>query len=447
MNPTACEKIFAPYRGGRLLIGFSGGADSTAALMVALYWRERLELKLTAVHFNHGLRGAESDREEAEARRFAETHDVAFISRRFALASGPGVEARARAARLSAWRELVAETGAAAVVVGHHADDRAENLLLRLARGSNATGLTSMRACSRVAGVLFLRPLLNFRRVEIESFLRRNGILLWACDSSNIDQHYSRNALRNNILPEIYSALPGSESGLAASLDALAVDADYLEQLTAENFAALKVAGHPAAAWLALHPALRFRALRLLLADFSGVDEPIAPEFEERVRCELTRPDRACRLIPTGMSALPYIRLENGRLQKAMPEQVNFQTVDWSWRDGSCVAGGVRFTASEAAGRPPLSGLDECCFDAELLPETVRIAPFFAGAKMVPFGGTGPVLLKKLRINRGIAAADKPPLMQTLSGTVIWWPFVRQGAFAAVTAATRKTVLFRAERV
>ncbi len=161
MISELAEKLFSPFAHGTLLVGFSGGADSTAALLTVLEWRSRHpECRVEAVHFDHHLRGDESAHEAQAAQNFAAERNVPFrkIDLRIADA-GEGIEAAARAARLAEWKRLCAGRDDVAVVQGHHADDRIENLLMRLFRGGNTTSLVSPRPRAEVEGVTFLRPL------------------------------------------------------------------------------------------------------------------------------------------------------------------------------------------------------------------------------------------------------------------------------------------------
>ncbi|UKI31165.1 MAG: tRNA lysidine(34) synthetase TilS [Lentisphaeria bacterium] len=195
---------------------FSGGADSTVALLACLHARNRFGCPVTAIHFEHGLRGEESRQDAAAARDFAENSDVPFREIPLGLSPGPGLEERARAERLAVWRQLVTEIPEAVVVLGHHADDAVETLFLRLARGANVSGLVGMRPVSRLDGMTILRPLLAFARAEIEAYLRARDIQ-WRTDSSNQENTFSRNALRNIILPEFRRRIPGSSAGLLHS--------------------------------------------------------------------------------------------------------------------------------------------------------------------------------------------------------------------------------------
>jgi tRNA(Ile)-lysidine synthase len=208
MDIELCRELFSSGRYRKLFCGFSGGADSTAALLVADMFRKEYGFELIAVHFDHHLR-AESAREAQEAEAFAGTRNIPFVKIDLDLEdTSGGIENAARSARLAEWKKLTAGVPDSAVILGHHADDKIENLLIRLFRGSNASGLSGLRGINTVDGVVFLRPLLNFRRSEIEDFLKKNNVKSWTTDSSNNESVYFRNFLRNELIPQVTSRLP-----------------------------------------------------------------------------------------------------------------------------------------------------------------------------------------------------------------------------------------------
>ena len=424
------RELFAPFAGGTLLVGFSGGADSTAALLTASELRGEFGFEVVAVHFDHRLRGEESRREAEHARRFARRRGISFC--RIALDLDPrasDLEARARAARLREWRRLVAETpGRCAVVLGHHADDRVETLLMRLARGSNVSGAVSPRRSAVVGGVRFLRPLLGLTRGEIEAYLRLRGVRSWSVDSSNLRSDVLRNYLRNELLPALYRKAPGARAGLLRAVEMLELDAEYLDA-EAERFLSSPGAAS-LGAWRALHPALLPRVLRR----FAGV-VPSA-EAVGRLKRELARPDSPePRLLP--LAAGVGVRLQRGGLSRVVPDSPG--AVRWRpRREPRCRWGRWSFFAEEVSPEYRPASAAEALFDAETLPEELVIAPLAAGEKMIPFGGSSPVGVKKLRTDRGVAAAEAPPAVrEPESGEILWAPLVRHGAAFPAVAGRR----------
>lgn len=141
------NSIFSDFH-GQILVGFSGGADSTALLMLAARGAEKSGCELLAVHFNHHLRGAESDKEALDAEEFARKLKVKFLKIDLHIPPGGNLESRARQARLEKWKELCRNYSDPVVLLGHHKDDLIENFFIRTGRGSNASGLTGMQLYS-----------------------------------------------------------------------------------------------------------------------------------------------------------------------------------------------------------------------------------------------------------------------------------------------------------
>ena len=439
MNLEICGKLFESFRGGTLYAGFSGGADSTAVLLAARLYRKRIGFRLTAVHFDHGLRGEESRGEARDAARFAAAHGIEFRLVELHLAPGPNLEARARNARLDVWKRLAGNRHDAAVILGHHADDRAETLLLRLLRGSNASGLVPLRERSRVEGVTFLRPLLRFRRSEIEAFLRDNGISGWAVDSSNADESLTRNALRNRILPALYDLTPGSESGLFRSLDALADDAVFLEAEADRRWN--EIAGTveiPFGFWRRQPPAMRVRLLRRFLAAESGRDFVPNRSFLDRFEAMLSVPSPELRLLPVDAERTLALRNESVSFLRNPPAT----PAAWRWRElPETVWNGFRLTVETVSAAGPVT-LYEALFDADALPDELIIDRRRDGDRLVPFGEAKPKPLKKLRCDRKIPAGSPLPVLRTNAGTILWAPGIRHSNHAAATPATARLVRF-----
>jgi tRNA(Ile)-lysidine synthase len=169
-----------PPAGTKVDCAFSGGADSTALLVLAV----AAGCDVTAIHVDHGLRSA-SAAEAAQARALATTLGVEFRLLTVKVAPGPNLEARARAARLAALP--------AGAMTGHTADDRAETVLINLLRGSGLDGLTAMSPGPT-------RPLLALRRDETRRLCTERG-LTPVVDPSNSDARFVRNRVRGELLP------------------------------------------------------------------------------------------------------------------------------------------------------------------------------------------------------------------------------------------------------
>ncbi len=226
--------------GDRAGVAVSGGADSVALLRLLLGLRERLGITLVAVHFDHSLRGAESDADARFVEELADEHGVECIVGREDVAAAAAsnkwnLEDAARRLRYAFFQRLVAEGRATRTVVAHTADDQAETVLAHIFRGTGPTGLAGIYPA--VGAVV--RPLLGERRENLRTYLRDLG-QSWREDSTNRDANRQRARVRGQLLPliereyspEIVSRL-GSLAGLARE------ENDFWNALVEDRFQAL----------------------------------------------------------------------------------------------------------------------------------------------------------------------------------------------------------------
>lgn len=205
-------------RGDRILVAVSGGGDSCALLDVLARLSARGGFALAAHGVDHGLR-AEAAAELDLAERLARARGVAFSRSLLNVAPGSNLQARARRARYAALREAAARAGATWIATAHHADDRAETVLLRLLRGAGPRGLSVLPPRS---GAL-IRPLVRARRGAVAAHLARHAID-YAEDPSNRDRRYLRTRVRFELLPLLESLSPEVVNHLCALADQLAAE-------------------------------------------------------------------------------------------------------------------------------------------------------------------------------------------------------------------------------
>jgi tRNA(Ile)-lysidine synthase len=202
----------------------SGGADSTALLLLL---RKNVKY-LCAIHVNHNLRGAESDRDEAFCRelcdKFGVPLDVVSVDvKSFSEETGKSTEEAARDLRYKAFADITG--GQALVATAHTADDNAETMLFNFIRG---TGLAGLCGIPPIRGNI-IRPLLQITREEILQFLADEG-QSYVTDSSNNTDDYSRNYIRHKILPLIKNINPSFVSAAERLSEAVSESADYIAQ-------------------------------------------------------------------------------------------------------------------------------------------------------------------------------------------------------------------------
>ena len=196
---------------GPVLVLVSGGLDSmllTEALHAAGY-------PLHLLHVNYGLRGVESDGDEALVRQWAETAacSILVVAAPANFGSGSDLQSRARELRYGAAKKLAEEVGATAIATAHHADDAIETFLLFAARGTGIDGLISLAASQ---GIL-RRPFLEFHKSELREEAIKIG-LQWRDDASNEGDRYTRNHLRHHALPSLEQAIPQARDGIRTTM-------------------------------------------------------------------------------------------------------------------------------------------------------------------------------------------------------------------------------------
>jgi tRNA(Ile)-lysidine synthase len=204
-------------KGARMLVAVSGGPDSMALLDVLARLSPKLGFAVVAHGVDHGLR-PEAAAELELAERHARKLGVAFGRTRLSVAPGGNLQARARAARYQALEEAQRTHETPLLATAHHADDRAETVLLRLLRGSGPRGLAVLppRAETR------LRPLIRARRSDVLLHLERHAVP-FATDPSNRDRRYLRTRVREELVPLMIELSPGIVIHLNALADALAL--------------------------------------------------------------------------------------------------------------------------------------------------------------------------------------------------------------------------------
>ncbi len=221
------------HSGSRVLCACSGGADSTALLHMLCTMDG---VSVVCAHYNHCLRGAESDRDEAFVKELCRSLSVPFVCERgdvaaCAAAQGIGTETAARTLRYAFLERAAEENGCAFIATAHNARDNAETILMNLIRGSGLRGLCGIPP---VRGKL-IRPLLTLDRAEIEAYLAENG-LDHVEDSTNADEDYClRNRIRHRVLPLLLAENPAALENMSAASELLRADEEYLSAL-AESF-------------------------------------------------------------------------------------------------------------------------------------------------------------------------------------------------------------------
>jgi tRNA(Ile)-lysidine synthase len=378
--------------GERVVVAVSGGPDSLALLSILREIIPVVPLHLTVAHFDHGWRAASpADRDFVAS--MAATWGYDFRTAR-AADDVPHTENAARSARYGFLRQTAAATNSTAIALGHTQDDQVETLLLHLLRGSGSRGLGAMR---RRDGDL-ARPLLDISRKEIEAYLTRLH-LTPVRDETNDDPRFTRNRLRQQLLPAIDAFDPAARELLARTADILSEEDRLIES---------QIAGLPddiatdRDAFAKLPTALQRRVIRRLVPNAGFL------EVETRRRGDAAAPREAGTTPPA-----PHLAMK------------------------TCNCDPAAFKARDQIGH----------LDADLVRLPLAVATRKPGDRMRPLGLAKPKRLQDILVDAHVPRhlRDALPLVSDLE-EIVWIPGVTVAERKRVTAATRRQLHLEIER-
>lgn len=285
--------LFSP--GQRVICAVSGGADSMALLWCLWTLRQTLGIEVEAAHFDHRLRGAESERDARFVREFCEKHGIVlhFGAAATDAYAASGVEETARRLRYAFFDTLACDR----IATAHNADDNAETVLLHLLRG---TGLRGLCGIPPVRGRI-VRPLLFAPRTEILEFLHAEGIE-FVEDSTNAADDCLRNRLRHGVMPWLYAEAPALPAQLVRQTALLRSEDEFLDAQACALLVQEQENLWRCAPLQAAPAVLQRRALRVLLRAYYPAD--LALEHIEAVRGLLTAASPSAQVsLPQGLCA------------------------------------------------------------------------------------------------------------------------------------------------
>jgi len=451
--------------GQTVLVAVSGGPDSMALLYLLHGLRKDKGLALAVAHFNHLTRGAESDADEEMVAEVAGRLGLPFRAGRYdvpgAVAPGASLQVVAREKRYEFLREAAATLGAGRVALGHQADDQAETVLQHILRGSGVRGLAGMPP---VRGI-FIRPLIEVRRRDLESYLASRG-LSYRTDPSNYKTVYHRNRVRLELIPFLTS---GYNPRLVETLNQLAqacrADEEYLagqaraaweRMASGEGGPSLELAG------LARLPdALAARVVRMAWEQLRGNPDDLSYVQTMAVLslASAGRTGGVVHLPGGGRVTRTYTHLlfhrAAGRDGEAPPH---------SGADPGLPPRPVRvlrvpgrtpvpelnctIVASTPAGCPPLKELPptEAVLDLERTGGELHVRTRRRGDLFWPLGLPGRIKLKKFFIDRKVPRGerDRWPLVASRDD-IVWVAGLQPGHRYRVTESTRRFLHLRLE--
>ena len=420
-------------------VAFSGGADSLALLLTVWnLWPERRE-GLIALHFNHRLRGTESEADAAFCREVCAALGVEIRVGEWIEARAGVSEAAARAARLAFFAKEMAAARSSVLWTGHQKEDIAETLLMRIARGSGSAGLAAPRPVQALNdGRVFLRPLLTLTKAEIVTALHSAGAI-WREDASNALGDFFRNRVRHDVVPNWRTAAENDAvSGAALTRELLEEDDGALTTWLAEL---MPESGYGEAtldvrALTGRPKALLRRALRKW--------HPLANLARAGFEDVLSLCERDAGRVSAGAGV---VELAAGILRYLPRDLVSVER----WTEAGLCDGTRLFLPDGAVLTMARVMFDEALrtriFAGEVDPAheafvaepvgTVRVRNWDAGDRFRPLGAPGTAKLQDLFVNRKIPAAQRMrlPVVFQEKGGILWVPGFPPAEESKITAA------------
>lgn len=452
--------------GSVLVVGISGGPDSTALLHCLSRLSQRHGLSLHAAHLNHDFRGEEAEEDARFAAALAcslgvpatvEQRDVTEHQKQRRISS---FEQAARELRYSFLAEVAEETGASAVAVGHTSDDLAETVLLHILRGSGIQGLRGMSESSpwpfpgNNSRLRLFRPLLTVTRADTESYCRELG-QAYREDTGNLLYRFTRNRVRHNLMPLLASEYnPQVRESLVRLSRTAALESDYLTAEVERVWPQAAEQGEDGVvfdrtALTAIHPALQKLLFRKAYACLMGDARRLGERHLEAM-AELTQSAKTGRSIdlPNGLRfQRSYDSLRLSRVTAAIcpsPELQGVYRLDVpSLEAGESVhlAGPWRVTLQRDAsfvpreGEEPGSGPWTAYFDPGALEQPLEVRPRRPGDRIQPLGMSGEKKLQDLFSDARVPREwrDRVPLLVATRG-IAWVVGYRIADWARVKA-------------
>lgn len=434
-------------QGSRVVVGLSGGADSTALVQVLNELAPELGFEVFCAHYNHGIRAEGAAHDEIFVHDFCAKRDIPLMIERadvpaYASEKGLSVETAARLMRYDFLERAMKHFDARRIAVAHHMDDNAESVLMHLIRGSGLKGLTGM---SYVRGNI-IRPMLNVRRSEIENFLSERRIS-YCTDETNLVPEGSRNIIRLEVLPLIKKLNPAGVEAISGCAELIRQDEDFLAKQAEAALAILKTKkGYDREAFSRLPFPIKSRAVRIALLH-SGAPADIERVHVEKIMELLTKQSGAAVDVPHARVRLSFgdIIFENKDKTVDNSNNFGFSTV-FSLRDderGSLETPFGSFKAriispdEERSYRGNAAYLDYDRLEFPLIVRTRR-----DGDRFFPANSTGSRKLKDYFISKKLDAAARDSIPLVISGREIAFvPGFGIGENFKITENTRKILL------
>ncbi len=385
----------------RVLVAFSGGADSTALLLTM---KERLSEGeiggLFAAHLNHGIRGESANRDQRFCESLCNELNIPFASENadvpaYAKATGQSLEQAARELRYEFLERARRSFSADVIMTAHHRDDQAETVLLHLIRGSGTCGLTGMKPRNG----FIVRPMLNVGKEEILAYLTEKKAS-YCDDETNEENSLARNRIRNELIPILRSYNPGISEALCKTATLCAEDDLLLNHLSEEAEREISDGtGFNRTALGSLPVALSSRIVRRrLLAQDGNVTEA-----DIRRVLALARAQTGTKIeLPGGIYAWTDAKMQYiGAYPETMSYEIAFVP------EGKSVTPRGTFISERVSRWKPTKDGNEAYLDKNALPEGLVVRSRKDGDRFYPLGAPGERKLSDVLTDRKISKEQR----------------------------------------
>ena len=395
--------------GDRVVVALSGGADSCALLLSLIGLSEGRCLKIIVAHFNHGLRGVQSDEDEMFCGKLAQKNGLAFVTEKMrhpSIPRGVSPEDYFRQERYHFLDKIAAEHGANKIALGHHLHDQAETILLNILRGS---GLDGLKGFLPMRENKYIRPLIEVSRSEIIDFLRVAGVV-YREDSSNNSPVYLRNRIRRELIPFLQEKYnPQIEQNLSRMAEIIRRDDAFINGFVSTILTSSRIQEKEGEVFFSvdyfksLHAALGFRLIKALLEGLVPSGKGFSSShIQSLVDLVIKRSSGKAISLPYGLSAhkeydhivfkySPIERTQDYEYPMIIPGMVDLKERHI-----------ILSTARATADKIDFKNLRQTYLDGDKIKEPLVVRNRRCGDWFEPLGTRGSQKIKKLFIDRKI---------------------------------------------
>ena len=229
--------------GDRIVLGVSGGPDSIAMLDILRQLRDEIKFEIYVVHINHNIRGKDADEDEEYVKKYCENYNIKCFSKKIdvptiAQNEKIGTEEAVRKVRYEYFDEILQKTNSNKIGIAHNKNDKVETIIMHLLRGSGVSGL---RGIEPIRENKFIKPLIECDRQEIEKYCKENN-LQPRIDKTNFENEYTRNKIRNIVIPYIKEQFnPNIIETITRLSEVISNEDNFIEKIAQETYNKLLV--------------------------------------------------------------------------------------------------------------------------------------------------------------------------------------------------------------